>query len=134
MFKRFFSRNSAPLSGAPAAPRLKVYAAESGYVYHYFYEGYRASTAPAETGTEYVFQISHDRQAWRPLAVFLPEAALPEWQQAHARELSSTERYALVKMALFQAFDQCATPSGLRNSVRVYPADVEILLEKLGVE
>lgn len=134
MFRRFFARNSAPLSGAAATPRLKTYAAESGYAYHCFYQGHRPSRVSAETGTEFVFQVSQDRQGWRPLAVFLPDGALLGWQQEHARELSSTERYALVKMALFQAFDQCASPAVLRDSVRVDPRDVTGLLEKLGVE
>jgi hypothetical protein len=132
MFKRFFSRNSAPLSGAPATPRLKTYAAESGYVFHYFYQGHRTTRIASDTGTEFVFQISQDRRIWNSLAVFLPDAALPEWQQAHAHELSSTERYALVKMALFQAFDQ--NGARLRDLVRVDAANVAGLLEKLGVE
>ncbi len=134
MFKRFFSRNPAPLSGAAATPRLKTYAADSGYVYHYFYQGYRPSPASADACTEFVFQISQDRRDWRPLIVSLPDAALLRWQQEHARELSSTERYALVKMTLFQAFDQCPTPATLRDSVRVEAADVASLLEKLDVD
>jgi hypothetical protein len=121
-----------PLSGAPAAPRLKTYAAESGYVFHYYYQGHRATRIASDTGTEFVFQISQDGRIWNSLAVFLPDAALREWQQAHARELSSTERYALVKMALFQAFDQNAPH--LRDLVRVEAADVPGLLEKLGAE
>jgi hypothetical protein len=133
MFKRFFSRNPTRLSGAAATPRLKTYAAESGYVYHYFYQGHRPR-ASADTGTEFVFQISQDRRGWRPLAVFLPDTALITWQHEHARELSSTEQYGLVKMALFQAFDLCSAPVVLRDLVRVEATDVAVLLEKLGVE
>ena len=134
MFKRFFSRNPAPLSGAAATPRLKTYAADSGYVYHYFHQGDRPSPATDDAGMEFVFQISHNRQDWRPLTVSLPDAALLRWQADHAREISSTERYALVKMALFQAFDQCPAPAVLRDSVRVEEAGVAGLLEKLGVD
>jgi hypothetical protein len=134
MFKRFFPRKSAPLRGAAATPRLKTYTAESGYVFHYFYQGDRPSHAPADTGTEFVFQISQDLRGWRPLAVFLSDAALLSWQQAHARELSSTERYALVKMALFQTFDRSAAPAVLRDSVRVDASDATALLQKLRVE
>lgn len=134
MFKRFFLRKPAPLSGAAATPRLKTYTAESGYVCHYFYQGNRPSRVSADAGTEFVFQVSQDRRSWRPLTVFVPDAALNEWQQARAHELSAIERYALGKMALFLAFDRASAPSRLRDLVRVDAADVAGLLEKLDVE
>ncbi|MGA2118079.1 MAG: hypothetical protein ABSH56_25420 [Bryobacteraceae bacterium] len=43
MFRRLFSNKpvATPLSGAPREPREKIYSAQSGYVYHYFYRGFR---------------------------------------------------------------------------------------------
>jgi hypothetical protein len=132
VFKRFFSRNSVPWSGAPANPRLKTYTAESGYVFHYFYQGHRPSRVAA--GTEFAFQISLDRRDWQRLVIYLPNTALLAWQQAHARELSSNERYALVKMKLFEFFERHSPPARLPDLVLVDAADVTGLLEKLDVE
>ena len=47
--------------------------------------------------------------------------------------LSSTERYAIAKMALFQAFDERPTPVLMKDAVRVRHADVEAILETLGL-
>lgn len=132
LFKRFFLRNSVPWIGAAANPRLKTYTAESGYVFHYFHQGHRPSRVSA--GTEFAFQISLDRRDWQHLVVHLPNAALHAWQQAHTRELSSNERYALVKMALFQFFEKHSPPAPLPDLVRVDAADVAGLLEKLNVD
>jgi hypothetical protein len=53
------------------------------------------------------------------------------WERSHARELSSNERYAIAKMALFQAFDDRASPGLMKDAVRVRPADVEAIVETL---
>lgn len=110
-----------PLAGAPAVRRLKTYSAATGYVYQYFYEGHR--------GTEYVFQVSADRQTYSWVAVLISKEAL----QASPRELNSTERYAVAKMALFQAFDERAAPDELRQPIQVRPADIEAIAERLGL-
>jgi hypothetical protein len=109
-----------PLAGAPAVRRLKTYSAASGYVYQYFYEGHR--------GTEYFFQVSADRRTYFSLAVLLSESAL----ESSPRELSSTDRYAVAKMALFKAFDERASPDEMRQPVRVRPEDVAAIAEQLG--
>ena len=57
-----------------------------------------------------------------------------QWEQSHARELSATERYAVAKMALFQAFDERATPELMKQEVRVRAADVTAILDTLGLE
>ena len=85
-------------------PRLKNYAAQSGYVYQYFYKGPR----PAGRGAQFLFRATADRTTWFPVSVFLSAAAVRFWEQAHGRALNSTERYAAAKMALFQAFDERA--------------------------
>ena len=110
MLRNFFSKKPLPLTGAPAVRRLKSYSAQSGYVYQYFYEGQRPFRSGGESGIEFVFSVSADRKAFHPVSVLVSESALLGWEQAHDHTLSSTERYAISKMALFQAFDERATP------------------------
>jgi hypothetical protein len=129
VFKRFFAKKQVPLAGAPAVRRLKSYSAESGYVYQYFYEGHR----PAERGVEHVFSVSADRKTWQSARVLVEDAALRAWEAAHGRELASNERYAVAKMALFQAFDDRADPSKIAGEIRVRAADVEGIVERLGL-
>jgi len=132
VFKGLFQRKSVPLTGAPPVRRLKTYSAQSGYVYQYSYEGYRPLTAP-ETGIEFVFNISPDRKNWHATAVLVSDASLNGWEQAHERQLSSTERYALAKMALFQAFDERALPEQMKEAIRLRHADVDAIIETLGL-
>ena len=113
-------RQPPPLTGAPTVRRLKTYSAASGYVYQYFYEGHRER--------EYVFQVSSDRRTYFFVTVQLSDAAL----EASPRELNPTERYAVVKMALFKAFDECAAPDQLLHPVRVGPADLRAIAAQLG--
>lgn len=112
---------------------MKTYSAQSGYVYQYFYEGYRTFQAGGETGTAFVFTTSVDRRDWGPTEVLVGDGALAAWEQAHARQLSSTERYAIAKLALFQAFDERPKPEQMRLEVRVRAADVEAIVETLGL-
>jgi len=136
VFRHFFSKFSktkAPLTGAPAIRRMKTYSAESGYVYQYFYEGQREVRTGAEGGAEYVFQVSANRKDWRHTSVLVEHASLVAWQEANGRQLSSTERYAIAKLALFQAFDERPTPAGTSAQIRVRPADVDGILERLGL-
>jgi len=133
VFRRFFAPKSGPLSGKPGVRRLKTYSAQSGYVYQYFYEGHRPFRSGAESGTEFVFSLSADRKNWSPAPVLVSDAALASWEQAHQRDLSSSERYAIAKMALFQAFDERAAPEQMKQEIRVRHADVEAIVETLGL-
>ena len=133
MFKRFFVPKPAPLSGAPAIRRMKTYSAQSGYVYQYFYEGHRPFRSGGEAGTEFVFSVSADRKSWRPSSVLVNDAAVDSWQQAHEREFSATERYAIAKIALFQAFDERPRPDLMKQEIRVRHADIEAIVETLGL-
>jgi len=133
VFEKLFSRKEIPLTGAPPVRRLKTYSAQSGYVYQYYYEGQRPFRRSGESGTEFVFGISADRKSWRPSRVLLGEGAVAAWEKAHERELSATERYAISKMALFQAFDERGTPALMKDDVRVRNADVEAIVETLGL-
>ena len=133
MFEKLFSRKKTALAGAPTVRRMKTYSAQSGYVYQYFYEGHRAFAAGGESGTEFVFQISADRKTWAGLSVLVSAPALEMWEKAHARELSATERYAIAKIALFQAFDERPGPAQMRDDVRVRQADIDGIVEMLGL-
>src|SRR5713226_8234722 len=108
---RLFRRQAAtaaPLRGAPAVRREKSYSSQTGFVYQYYYEGYRGSDREGRAGQEYVFHVSSDRKTAFPLTVFLPRAAVKAWQRRHGRDLTANEQYAAVKMALFETFDERA--------------------------
>jgi hypothetical protein len=129
---QWFRQKSRPLTGAPAVRRQKTYSAQSGYVYQYFYEGHRPSSP--ERGTEYVFHVSPDHKTSLPVSVFISDEAMAAWQEERGRTLSAAERYAIAKMALFQAFDERETPEAVREAVRVGPADVRALLATLNID
>jgi hypothetical protein len=126
---RFLAGKKAPLRGAPASPRQKTYSAQSGYVYQYFYLGYR----PVRGAVEFVFDVSSDRKTSFPVTVLVEDAAVEQWSRRNARDLSGTERYAVAKVALFQAFDERPEPSAMRAPVRVRAADLNAIIEKLGL-
>ncbi len=132
MLPRWLRKKERPLTGAPAVRRQKTYSAQTGYVYQYFYEGQRPSSP--ETGIEYVFDVSADRKTSSPVSVLLSTEALENWEGENGRTLSSTERYAIAKMALFQAFDERATPDAMREPVRVTPGSVRAILANLDID
>lgn len=132
MLGRFFTKKNGPLSGKPEVRRQKSYSAQSGYVYQYFYEGHRTFAA-ADSGTEFVFSISADRKTWNNTSVLVSNAAVAAWEKAHTRQLNSTERYAIAKIALFQAFDERETPDHMKQEVRVRGADLDGFIETLGL-
>ena len=113
-----------PLKGKPPIRREKAYSADTGYVYQYFYEGYRESGTGEEAGNEYVFTVSSDRASSFTITLSLSHRTLETWQQNHERDLNATEQYALVKMALFQIFDERANLSG-STEVAVTCDDIE---------
>ena len=109
--------------------RLKLYSAQTGFVYEYCYEGHRV----ARGAIEFAFSVSADRKTWRAARVLVGHSALLSWEQAHARELTPTERYAIAKMALFQAFDERPHPDRMNGEILVRAADVEAIVETLGL-
>lgn len=96
------------LRGRPPTRREKAYAADSGYVYQYTYEGYRDAARDGADGREYVFRCTSDRAAHFSITVFAPGTSFASWEQDTGRELSEVERYAVVKMRLFEIFDEAA--------------------------
>jgi len=129
---QWLRKKSAPLSGAPAVRRQKTYSAQSGYVYQYFYEGQRPMSS--QRGTEYVFNVSADRKTSSQVSVLISDEAMASWQQDSGRTLSATERYAIAKMALFQAFDERETPEKACADVQVDPVDVRAILASLNID
>lgn len=125
--KRFFKREppGKPLRGPPSVRREKAYSADTGYVYQYFYEGYRDAERAGEPGQEYVFHVTSDRASRFALRVFLGQRALEAWQRAHGSPLSPTEQYAVVKMSLFQTFDERTEMGSDPVDVIVSAADIE---------
>ncbi|MSV29937.1 MAG: hypothetical protein EXQ52_14510 [Bryobacterales bacterium] len=133
MLKWFRAAKEAPLKGAPSIRRQKTYSGQSGYVYQYFYEGCRAAERNSSSGTQYVFRVSSDRRTDANHSIFVAEAAVSAWEQANGRPLNSTERYAVAKLALFQAFDERPTPEDAKREVAVEAADVETFLATLDI-
>jgi hypothetical protein len=126
---RLRSARPEPLSGAPQIRRRKTYSAQSGYVYQYVYQGYRKRAHD----TEYVFDVSSDRKASFPVPVVLPDDAVGEWECAHDFTLRENERHGIVKLALFQAFDERPSPGDMRAEVLVRRADLDAIIDTLGI-
>lgn len=119
-----------PLRGVPAVRRQKNYMAMSGYAYEYFYDGFRDLAA----WREHVFTVSGDRKTWFEVLVRVPPAGVETWEAAHGRALAGNERYAIAKMALFEAFDSRDNPPAMNAPVEVTAEQVEDLLGRLGLE
>ena len=113
--------------------RMKTYTSQTGYVYQYYFVGKRTAL-PGITevpATEYVFDVSSDRESYYAISIFLLADALAYWAGAHGRELSEAEQYAAAKLRLLAAFDEV---EGLRDSSRQFAVaahDIETLLEVL---
>jgi len=123
-----------PLTGAPAVRRLKTYSAASGFVYEYCFEGRRPARRGLEKGVQYVFSVTADRNNYFRVSVFVGERALRAWEQAHHRQVTSTESYAVAKMSLLRAFDERPSPDALREEILVAAAEVEEIFQRLGLD
>lgn len=125
LFARDDKPAAEPLRGRPAVRREKMYAADSGYVYQYFYEGFRQAERGGRPGCEHIFNCTADRAGRFTVTVFAADEAFAQWQRGHGRELAAVERYALVKMALFAGFDA----SGRLSADMEIPLDGERVAE-----
>jgi hypothetical protein len=136
IWDRLFRRRPSPdpLRGAPPVRREKSYQALTGYVYQYYYEGYRDAEREGQAGQEYVFHVSSDRKSSFPLVVFLPRSVVKGWERRHGRTLSPTEQYAAVKMTLFQTFDDRSDLGAETADVEVAAAGIEEHLGTLGID
>lgn len=112
--------------------RRKTYTAETGLVYQYYFVGQRR--ALREPATEFVFDVSSDRQVRFSVSVFISVDVLARWRTAHRRNLSDAEVYAAAKMRLLRAFDQVEELFRQGRRLDIDTTDLEELLGSLGVE
>jgi len=117
------------------ARRYKLYAAETGTSYQYFFASSRRVNRPEGqgAGSDYLFVVTPDQRTPFVLRVFISERALEVWRQAHGRALDSNEMYAAAKMRLFRAFDELASLRDEALNLLVDEANVEELLEPLNL-
>jgi hypothetical protein len=115
------------------ARRYKSYAAETGIVYRYFFESRRSTVRPGGLGpgSDYIFVLTADQGPPFALRVFVSQRAIVAWRAAHARELDSSEQYALAKMRLFRAFDELENLREESLNLLVDETNVEALLAAL---
>ena len=115
------------------AHRYKIYAAETGTSYQYFFVSSRRVNRPEGpgAGADFIFVVTPDQHPPFTLRVFVSERALAAWRQAHGRELDSSEMYALAKMRLFRAFDELERLRDEGLNLLVEEDNIEALLEPL---
>ena len=87
-------------------PRQKTYSAQNGYVYQYQFSG-QTST---ETGTHYVFHVWSQGAALLEVTLMLEDSVAEAWEAQNQFLLTETQRYAMAKMAFFQALDEGPGP------------------------
>lgn len=124
--------DDAPLTGAPAAARLKTYSSLSGYVYQYVFAGQRPASRNSAQGMEYAFEVCYDRKTHHRIWVFVADAAMAEWVSANHRTLTNSERYGVAKIALRNAFDD-RPPERIHEPIAPLAAEVTAILDELGV-
>jgi hypothetical protein len=122
----------APLTGAPAKPRLKTYSAASGYVYQYVFAGQRPWLERRRAGVEYAFDICYDRRTNHRVWVLVADDVLDSWVRDNHRSLTNSERYGVAKIALRNAFD-ARVPERIEEPIAPGPDEVRAILDELGV-
>ena len=117
------------------ARRYKLYAAETGTAYQYFFASSRRVNRPEGqgAGSDYLFVVTPDQRLPFTLRVFISERALEAWRQAHGRALDANEMYAAAKMRLFRAFDEIECLRGDDLNLLVDEGNVGELLEPLNL-
>jgi hypothetical protein len=116
--------------------RLKTYAGAQGFVYQYYFVGQRSALHhdPQAPATEFVFDVTSDRQLTYAVSVFLPAMALAAWAATHGRPLTGPEQYAAAKLRLFAAFDELQDVKALGRRLAIDQELLEVSLAGLGVE
>ena len=130
---KWLGRRGAALHGGPATTRLKTYCAQTGYVYQYHYLGNRETRHKGEIATEYVFDVAAGSESGLRVSVVVPAGSLEPNEIDCGRPLAHNERYAIAKMALFQAFDERPEPAAMRDEVVVRASDAAAILATLGL-
>jgi hypothetical protein len=116
--------------------RMKTYTGQTGYVYQYYFVGKRPALAeaPEAPATEYVFDVTRDRQTFFAVSIFIRQQAVRSWAAGHGRELTGAEQYAISKMALFRGFDEVEELAGSARRLVVSPEEIGGLVEMLNLE
>lgn len=116
--------------------RMKSYTGQTGYVYQYYFVGKRAAmaSAPEAPATEYVFDVTRDRQSFFAVSIFVQQQALEAWAANHGRELSGAEQYAAAKMGLFRSFDEVEDLATSGRRTCIASDDIEQLVGSLNLE
>ena len=130
---KWLGRREGAFHGGPATPRLKTYSAQSGYVYQYLYIGYRETRHKGGRATEYAFDVAAGSESGLRVSVVVPAPSLEPIEIARGRSLADNERYAIAKLALFQAFDERPEPAAMRDEVVVRASDAAAILSTLGL-
>jgi len=115
--------------------RYKSYTGDTGVSYLYFFDARRRVVRPEGqgAGSDFTFVVTADQHPPFALRVFVSDRALAAWRAAHGRELDANEHYAAAKMRLFRAFDEHERLVDERLDLVVDEANIEELLEQLGV-
>jgi hypothetical protein len=114
-WRRLFPRES-PLTATRSTGRPRTYSADSGYVYEYWFAGFRRVRRSGDVFVEYVFEVSGGRTARSALSILLPERRLREWVERD-RDLTASERYGIAKLTLKRALDRFPDPRSLTSEV-----------------
>jgi len=117
------------------ARRYKIYAAETGRSYQYFFAYSRRVNRPEGPGqgNDFTFVVTADQQSPFILRVFISERGLAAWRAAHGRELDNNELYATAKMRLFRGFDEVERLREEWLGLLVDESNIEELLNPLGL-
>jgi len=102
-------------------PRWKRYAAQSGWIYEYIFEG-----LPAEG--EYHFRATSGPANNIAITVLLDAACLAQWGAAN-RPLTPVESYGIAKLALLRALDESASPATVSHVRPTFQVIAEICAE-----
>ena len=99
---------SQPIQRGLSGRRYKIYSAETGVSYQYFFDARYTVVRPEGQGpgSDFVFVVTADQQTPFVLRIFFSDRALAAWHAAHQQALGPNEQYAAVKMRLFRAFDE----------------------------
>ena len=115
--------------------RYKVYPAETGISYQYFFESRRRVVRPEDqgAGSDFTFVVIADQHSPFVVKVFVSDRGLATWHQSHGRDLDANELYAAAKMCLFRAFDEEENLREKAFNLVVDETNVEEVLEPLAL-
>ena len=116
--------------------RYKVYPAETGISYQYFFESRRRVARPENqgAGSDFTFVVIADQHPPFVVRAFVSDRSVEAWHELHRRDLDSNELYAAAKMRLFRAFDEEEHLREQAFNLVVDETNVEEVLEPLALD